>query len=254
MKSLIDNVVLITGAAGGFGRSLTRLLLHEGSRLILADLSRSELASAADAAAREAAGATGRIIGFVEADLSSAEGAERLHRAALAVSPRVDVLVNNAGLGMSGRIDQIPPAKWERLMQVNLLAPMRLTALFLPEMLARRSGHIVNICSAASLLGAPGLSVYNASKFGLRGFTESLAHDVRRRGVDVTGIYPFFSRTPILQSEQFGDGRRLTLPDRLISDPDRVMAALIAGVKRRRLHVYPDPMARRIHFLRRLSG
>jgi short-subunit dehydrogenase len=254
MKTLTDNVVLITGAAGGFGQSLTRLLLREGCRLILADLSRAALVAAAEAAARAVAGAPGRIIGFVEADLATAEGAERLHRGALAVSPRVDVLVNNAGIGMSGRIDHIPQAKWERLMQVNLLAPMRLTALFLPAMVGRRSGHIVNICSAASLLGAPGLSVYNASKFGLRGFSESLAHDVRRQGVDVTAVYPFFSRTPILQSEQFGDRRPLTLPDHLITDPDRIMAALVSGVKRRRLHIYPDAMARRIHFLRRLSS
>lgn len=254
MKNLTDSVVLITGAAGGFGQSLTRLLLREGCRLILADLSRGAVVAAAEAAAGAVPGAHGRIIGFIAADLATPEGAGQLHREALAVSPRVDMLVNNAGIGMSGRIDHIPQAKWERLMQINLLAPMRLTALLLPAMIDRRGGHIVNICSAASLLGAPGLSVYNTSKFGLRGFSESLAHDVRRHGVDVTAIYPFFSRTPILESEQFGEGRTLKLPDRLITDPDKIMAALVEGIKRRRLHVYPDPMARRIHFLRRLSS
>jgi len=253
MKQLTDSVVLLTGAAGGFGRSLTRLLLGEGCRLILADLSRAAVVVAADEAARAARGGGGRVIGFVEADLSMEAGAEALYRAASAVSPRVDILVNNAGIGLAGRIDEIPQAKWERLMQINLLAPMRLTALFLPQMVARRSGHIVNICSAASLLGAPRLSVYNASKFGLRGFSEALALDVRRHGVDVTAIYPFFSRTPILQSEQFGGGRQLTLPDRLLTDPDQIMATLVQGIKRRRLHVYPDGMARRIRLLRRLA-
>jgi short-subunit dehydrogenase len=163
--------------------------------------------------------------------------------------------VNNAGIGIYGRIDQIPPAKWEAVMQVNLLAPMRLAALFLPQMVARRSGHIVNICSAASLVGARGLSVYGASKFGLRGFTEALAEDVGRRGVDVTGIYPFFARTPILDSEQFGGGeRRARVPERLIGDPERIMAALVRGIKRRQLHIYPDPMARLIDLLRRVGG
>lgn len=253
MKSLHDSIVLITGAAGGFGRSLTRLLLREGCRLILSDLSRPALVEAAEAAARAVGQAPGRVIGFVAADLSTPEGADRLHRDTLAVSPRVDVLVNNAGIGMMGRIDNIPQAKWERLMQVNLLAPMRLTALFLPQMLERRSGHIVNICSAASLVGSAGLSVYSASKFGLRGFSESLAHDLRGQGVDVTAIYPFFARTPILDSEQFGYDRRRRLPDRLLYDPDFVMAELVRGMRRRRLHIYPGRISQQIMLLRRLG-
>lgn len=253
MKSLDGQVVLVTGAAGGFGQALTRLLLDEGGALILADLQHEALLAAAETAARAAKGARGRILGFAEADLATPEGAVALHKAAIRVSPQVDVLVNNAGIGMSGRFDHLPQEKWERLMQVNLLAPMRLTQLFLPQMIERRSGHIVNICSAASLLGAPGLSAYNASKFGLRGFSEALSADVRRHGVDVTAIYPFFSRTPILQSEQFGDMRQRALPERLITNPTQIMAELIRGMKRRRLHVYPDRMARQIHLLRRLG-
>jgi short-subunit dehydrogenase len=255
MKELRGQVALITGAAGGFGRPLARLLLREGCELILADRRPGQLREAAAAAARVEVEAPGRVLGFVAADLGEAGGAAALYEAAAGISPRVDILVNNAGLGIYGPIDQIPPEKWEAVMQVNLLAPMRLAALFLPQMIARRSGHIVNICSAASLVGARGLGVYSASKFGLRGFTESLAADVRGQGVDVTGIYPFFARTAILESEQYGDeGRRARVPGPLIGDPERIMAALVRGIKGRAIHVYPDRIARLIDLLRRVGG
>lgn len=253
MKELRGQVALVTGAAGGFGRALAGLLLREGCELILADRGPEQLRAAAEAA-RAGAGAPGRVLGFAAADLGERAGAAALHEAVAGISPRVDILVNNAGLGIYGRIDQIPPERWEAVMQVNLLAPMRLAALFLPGMLARRAGHIVNICSAASLVGARGLSVYGASKFGLRGFTESLAADARRHGVDVTGIYPFFARTAILESEQYGLQRRARVPGLLIGDPERVMAALVRGIKRRAIHVYPDRIARLIDLLRRVGG
>lgn len=254
MKSLDGQIILVTGAAGGFGQCLIRQLLAEGARLILSDLSRAPLVAAAEAAARAGPRWRGRILGFVGADLSTPEGAARLHEGAAAISPRVDVLINNAGLALLGRIDHIPAERWERLMQVNLLAPMRLTGLLLPQMVARRGGHIVNICSAASLLGAPGMSAYNASKFGLRGFSEALAADLRGSGVDVTAIYPFFARTPILESEQFGYGERRALPAHMLYEPDFIIAELIRGVKARRLHIYPGLIAKQIHLLRRLSG
>jgi short-subunit dehydrogenase len=254
MKSLSSQVVLLTGAAGGFGRALTRLLLREGCALILADRERAPLVEAAEAAARGVEGMPGRVLGFVTADLAAAHGSDALHAAATQISPRVDLLVNNAGIAVYGRIDRIPRERWEPLMQINLLAPMRLTELFLPQMLARRAGHIVNISSAAGLVGAPGLSVYNASKFGLRGFTEALAREVRREGVDVTGIYPFFARTPIMHSPQFGgDEPRRTVPPFLVGDPDKIMAALVRGIKARHVHVYPTWTARLADLLRRLA-
>lgn len=252
MKSLYGHVVLLTGAAGGFGRVLTRLLLREGCALLLADLRGEQLAEAASSAAQGAGPALGRVLGFLTTDLSAADGATALYKAATRISPRIDILVNNAGLGIYGRIDQIPRASWERVMQVNLLTPMRLTELLLPQLLARGSGHIVNICSAASLVGAAGLSVYSASKFGLRGFSEALAADVRPQGIDVTAIYPFFARTPILASEQFGVERLRQVPAHLLGDPERLMAALVRGMRRRQLHIYPSLIARQVDLLRRL--
>lgn len=248
MQSLTNKVVLLTGAGGGFGRSLGRLLLAEGCRLILADLPGEALRAAAGAAP-----GPGAVLGAVAADLSDPAGADALYADAVAISPQIDILINNAGLAVYGRIDQVPQNEWERLMQVNLLAPMRLTCLALPAMVARRGGHIVNISSAAGLMGAAGLSAYNASKFGLRGFSESLAIEVARHGVHVTTIYPFFTRTPILASPQYGVVRRRTLPRLIVGDPDKVMRALVRGIKRRQRHIYPGLIAKAIHVLRRLG-
>jgi NAD(P)-dependent dehydrogenase (short-subunit alcohol dehydrogenase family) len=250
MKNLHDHIVLITGAAGGFGRCLARLLLAEGCLLVLSDLRRGDLATAMEAISREAAGSPGRVLGFATADLSTPTGADGLWAEVNKITPRVDMLVNNAGIGLIGRFDAIPRAKFEQVMQVNLLAPMRLTSLALPQMIARKSGHIVNISSCAGLVGARGFGVYAASKFGLRGFSEALSKDVGSLGVDVTAIYPWFARTPILESEQFGYEQRRVIPDRLVDDPQMVMSALVEGIKRRQLHIYPGRIARLIEWLR----
>ncbi len=253
MKQLHGQIVLITGAAGGFGRCLAHLLLGEGCLLLLADLMRADLAVAAETIARETVGAAGRILGFVAADLARPDGAATLWAAASKIAPRIDMLVNNAGVGALGRFDQIPSARWEQMMQVNLLAPMRLTGLALPQMLARRSGHIVNVSSCAGLVGAAGFGPYSASKFGLRGFSEALAADVTPLGVDVTAIYPWFARTSILDAEQYGGQKRRVVPDYLIDDPAMIMTALVQGIKQRQLHIYPGRMPKLIDSLRRYA-
>lgn len=99
--------------------------------------------------------ACGSVLGTISADLSTPEGCAALVAAVHGITPRIDILVNNAGLGLGGVVSNVPQAQWERLMQVNLLAPMRLTAAFLPAMIERRSGHIVNMASVAGLMGPP---------------------------------------------------------------------------------------------------
>ena len=119
----------------------------------------------------------------VAADLATEEGCGVIAGTCAAKDIAPDLLINNAGIGMGGRIDHVPRERWETMMQLNLLAPMRLTNLFLPSMIERGSGHIVNISSLAGWVGSEGLSGYCASKFGLRGFGESLFADVGHLGV-----------------------------------------------------------------------
>ncbi len=255
VSSLRDKVVLITGAGGGFGQEMIRQFLRAGCRLVLTSRQQQKMDQAvAQAIADLNEGAYAeKIFGCIEADLSLPDADDAVYEQCMAITPRIDVLVNNAGIGMHGMIADIPRAKWERLMQVNLLAPMRLTAKFLPAMIERRNGHIVLMSSVVGLVAPPGLSLYSAAKFGMRGFGTALAADVRPHGVAVTLVYPFFARTDILNAEQFGGRGQKYIPDMLIYDPQFVIDEMIKGIETRRLHVYPGALARMLDLTQRFA-
>lgn len=253
MTQLREAVVLITGAAGGFGQELTRQLLMAGSRLILTDLDKAVLQQRVEVIQRQVT--TGEVLAYLAIDLSSREGCEALYHQVKALGVPVDILINNAGIAVYGRMDEVPPEQWERLMQVNLIAPMRLSTLFVADMIARQKGHIVNISSVAGWSALPGLTHYAASKFGLRGFSEGLFDEVKAYKVKVTTVYPFFSRTPILECERYGTLAEEfeNIPEHLITDPANVMRETIQGIVRDKLHVFPDAIAKRIHLFKRYS-
>ncbi len=250
MTKLNQAAVVITGATGGFGQELTRQLLQAGSRLILTDLDRATLDNLASKVSSEIT--TGEIIACIESDLSNREGCETLYHQVKALDIPIDILINNAGIGVFGRMDEVPTDKWEVLMQVNLLAPMRLSSLFVADMIDRRQGHIVNISSLAGWIAIAGMAHYSSSKFGLRGFSEGLFNEVKPYNIKVTAVYPFFSRTPILQSKRYGTLAQDSqgFPEHLATDPARVMAKTIKAIARNQLHVFPDKMANSIHLLK----
>lgn len=250
MTNLNNAVVLLTGATGGFGQQLARQLLQAGSQLILTDLDGSTLDEYAAEITNEIT--TGKIIACIESDLSTVEGSNALFQKVKALNTSIDILINNAGIALFGRMDEVPTDKWERLMQINLLAPMRLSSLFVADMIERKRGHIVNISSLAGWVTPAGMAHYCCSKFGLRGFSEGLFNEVKPYNVKVTAVYPFFSRTPILQSESFGTlgENGINLPDNIITDPAKVMAKAIKGIQKDKLHVFPDRTGNSIHILK----
>ncbi len=183
MTDLANTIVLITGAGGGFGRHMVRQFRAAGAKLILTDVTDRALREVSDDAADD-------LVALVAADLATEVGCAAVAEACRSRNVVPDILVNNAGIGIAGRLDHVPGDRWETLMQLNLLAPMRLSSVFLPWMIERGSGHIVNMSSLAGWVGSRGLSAYCASKYGLRGFGESLAADVEGTGVHVTNVYP----------------------------------------------------------------
>ncbi|MGB5627644.1 MAG: SDR family oxidoreductase [Woeseiaceae bacterium] len=244
MTEPANKTVLISGAGGGFGRHMVRQFRAAGAKLILTDVSDDAVRGATDDAGDD-------LVAAVAVDLATEEGCGAVAEACTSRDVVPDILVNNAGIGVAGRLDHVPRERWETLMQLNLLAPMRLCYLFLPGMIERGSGHIVNVSSLAGWVGSQGLSSYCASKFGLRGFGESLAADLEGTGVHVTNVYPCFSQTAILDSPQYGYEQRRSVPAYLISEPSDVVAGLIKGVRRNRLHVFPDRHSRLVHYVTR---
>jgi len=249
MTDLNNAVVLITGAAGGFGRQMTAQFLAAGSRLVLSDIE----ASALDTLTAEFQTKANQILGSVAADLGDEVGCRRLYDGVQSLGLQPDILVNNAGIVVGGRFDHVPADRWEQVVQLDLLAPMRLCYLFLPQMIERGSGHIVNISSLAGWIGASGMASYSAAKFGLRGFGEALAADYEDCGIDVSTVYPFFSRTPILDSEHFGCAERREIPEDMVTEPADVVAEIIMGVQKNRRDIFPDRSSRRVHYLKRFA-
>ena len=150
-------------------------------------------------------------------------------------------------------MDEVPTEKWEQLMQVNLITPMALSALFVRDMIAREKGHIVNISSLAGWFAPAGLAHYSASKFGLRGFSEGLLNEVKAYNVKVTAVYPYFSRTPILNSPRYGTLARSDrdFPVELATDPARVIKETLKGIIGNRSFVLPDATARQVYYVKR---
>ncbi|HET7486392.1 MAG TPA: SDR family NAD(P)-dependent oxidoreductase [Acidimicrobiales bacterium] len=168
--------VVVTGASSGIGRATAELLAFKGARV-------AAVARSAGALDELAAGQPGIVP--VVADLATDDG-----RAAVADRGPVDVLVNNAGLGWIGQVDEMPADQVRKLFELNVLALIDLTQRVLPGMLERKRGHVVNVASVASWVSIPPLTVYSATKFAVQGFSDGLRREVGGRGVRVTTVNP----------------------------------------------------------------
>lgn len=243
--------ILITGASGGFGKELTRQLLQKGSNLILTDLKAPETKISFYTDGLESV--KGKILGSFAADLSSEAGCGKAYKEAIKIHPQVDVLVNNAGLAFMGKLLDVPAAKWKLILDVNLYAPIYLSQLFLPGMLQRKYGQIVNLSSCAGITAPGELVYYSVSKFGIRALGEALDSGYRSQGVYTTNIYPFFADTAILKSEQFGTEKPKVVPPLIVDSPKMVVRAIVRGMEKRKMHVFPGFTAKLLRFLTRLS-
>jgi short-subunit dehydrogenase len=181
MRELQGATALLTGASSGLGPVIARRLHTDGVRLVLSARRRPEL----EALARELVGSR-----VVTADLSRPGEAERL----AAEAGDVDVLVANAGLPASGDLLDFELASIDNALQVNLRAPIVLTRLLVPAMVARGRGHVVLMASLAGKVAAAGSSMYATTKFGLRGFGHALRDELRDAGVGVSLVSPTFVR------------------------------------------------------------
>jgi 3-oxoacyl-[acyl-carrier protein] reductase len=176
---------LVTGASRGIGLAIAERLAREGARVFLTARTEIDLRAAA-----EAITADGASVGFAPVDLAEFEGIESMFASAMKFLGGIDVLVNNAGINVRGPAVDLRVSDWDRVLSVNLRAAFILSKLAAPEMIRQGSGHIINIGSGASQTPMADHTAYCASKFGLLGFSESLALELRGHGVKVSIILP----------------------------------------------------------------
>lgn len=241
MKDLTGMKVILTGAAGGIGREYAKQLLEAGCDLILTDLEGDRLMSMAHEILDAPTSSAGKILGLIEVDISHPQGCHDLFIKSRELSGDTDMLINNAGMITYGDFHELPQDKWENLMQLNLLAPMRLTFSFLPDMIRRGRGHLVFMSSVAGFVATSQGTPYSCSKFGLRGFGMALSGELKQKGVNVTNVYPWWVKTDLLKSPEYGTAKldRLPLQGLLLDSPEKVVREIIRGIRKNSLHVYP---------------
>ena len=202
MVSIQDQIAVVTGAGRGIGRAIALELGKLGARVVLAARSVTEL--------EEAAKAIGPSARVVPTDVRKKEELRRLFEHA---GP-VDILVNAAGLGIFGPVVDFEDEDFEILIATNLRGIFFACRFVLPSMIERKRGHIINIASIAGKVGSANRAVYCASKFGVVGFTESLAEEVRQHGIRASLICPGSTDTRFSSSETSGKSReRMLKPD-----------------------------------------
>src|SRR4051812_13470903 len=222
--------VLVTGATGGIGDAIARALHERGAHVAITGRRREVLESLASE--------LGDRIEPLPADLSKPEEVRGLVERA----GRVDVLVANAALPGSGRLDSYSPDEIDRAIDVNLRAPIQLARALTPAMAERGSGHVVFISSLAGKVASAHATIYNATKFGLRGFGFALHDELRDTGVGVTTVFPGF----IEEAGMFADSE-VKLPRGVgTRTPSQVADAVLEGIDKDKAEIDVAPVGLRL--------
>ncbi|MBC2890547.1 SDR family NAD(P)-dependent oxidoreductase [Gordonibacter massiliensis (ex Traore et al. 2017)] len=200
VKANGGRVALVTGASGGIGLELARLLAADGCDVVLVARSEERLR----AAASELKGAYGVATQVVAQNLSDPGAAGRVKAAVDELGLKVDVLANNAGFGCDAPFVESDPARQRALMQVNVAAVVELCRAFAPGMVERGAGGILNVASMAGFMAGPFMSTYYASKAFVQTFTQGLHAELRLSGVHVTALCPGPVRTEFWNAADAG--------------------------------------------------
>jgi short-subunit dehydrogenase len=223
------NIGWITGASSGIGAALARALAADGAHLVLSGRNRDALAALAADLPTDSL-----ILPFEVTDHSAAlAAADTAWDWAHSRSGGIDMLVNNAGISQRSLAVDTAYAVYERIVGVDLLAPIALTQAILPRMVARQSGRIVMISSVAGKVGVPMRTAYCAAKFGLIGYADALRAETAKAGLSVHVVAPGSVRTDVSRNALTADGSARGVSDRAIEnglDPDSVATEILQKI------------------------
>jgi 2-hydroxycyclohexanecarboxyl-CoA dehydrogenase len=222
MRGLRDKVAVITGAAGGIGRSLCQRFCEEGAQVVGLDVNRAGLDDLQTALQEHASRLTA-----IQLDIADHAAVVRTIQQAHAESKRIDILVNNAGWDVPMQFLETTPEFWNKVIAINLVGPLNLHHAVLPIMVAAGGGKVVNIASDAGRVGSSGESVYSACKGGITAFSKTVAREYARKNVRVNVVCPGPTDTALLRSfigeGEFGqkiyDGLLRAIPLKRLGQP-----------------------------------
>jgi NAD(P)-dependent dehydrogenase (short-subunit alcohol dehydrogenase family) len=256
VRDLAGTNVFVTGAASGIGRAVAEAAAREGAVLHLTDIQADLLETVAEKIRRD-----GGAVDFARpADLSEYEQVRSLAGDLTRDHGSMDVVMNVAGISTWGTVRSLEHRDWQRLIDVNLMGPIHVIEELVPPMIeAGRGGHLVNVSSAAGIIGMPWHAAYSASKFGLRGVSEVLRFDLRRYGIGVSLVCPGGVATPLTETVRIAGidkespawrkaharFRKRAVP------PEQAAASILRGVHRNRYWVYTSNDIRLAHLLQR---
>ncbi len=204
MTTIRGAAAAVTGAASGIGRALALELAARGCDLALADRDEAGL----QAVAAEIAKTHSRKVTMHRVDVGEASEIEAFAQAAGAGHPGLNILINNAGVALLGQFSEIDQAQMEWLININFWGTVHATRAFLPQLARQREAHIVNLSSLFGIIAPPGQTAYAASKFAVRGFSESLRHELQTAAspVRLSVVHPGGVATNIVRNSRTGVG------------------------------------------------
>ncbi|MEW5978159.1 MAG: SDR family oxidoreductase [Acidobacteriota bacterium] len=230
MSVLSQKVAVVTGGSKGIGKAIAAALLEEGTKVVIGARSENELQRCVD---QLKSGANARVQGIV-CDVREMTQVRRLIQSAVDEFGGLDILVNNAAVGVFGAIDEIAPEQWREVIDTNLTGVFHCCHAAVPHLKKRGGGYIINISSLAGKNAFPGGAAYNASKFGLNGFSEAIMQDLRYDNIRVSYVMPGSVNTRFGGHEELGKNSWKLAPEDvahvvvdLLKHPDRCLASRV---------------------------
>ena len=259
----IRGAAAVTGAASGIGRALAMELAARGCDLALADRDEGGLQALAADIAKAQSGTQARKVTLHRVDVGEPEQIEAFAQAALSAHPALNILINNAGVALFGNFTEIDQAQMDWLMNINFWGVVHATRAFLPRLSRQPEAHIVNLSSIFGIIAPPGQTAYAASKFAVRGFSESLRHELQaaKSPVRLSVVHPGGVATAIARNSRTGVGmtdnaRRVESIERFETvartTPAAAAQRILKGIEKNQLRILIGKDARVVDLLQRL--